>query len=311
MKRTSLVLLSLVMALPAHAASITWRGPSIGDYRIINVKDIEGSDGHIYRVNPLEMTYEEFQRHHHFFHPRDVIQSFIAAVHDAQIPLEDVRRHPDVMYMIEEPWTERYDALYEVPFLTQCGSGCDPSQQTTLSIGSIEYNTLGASFGDSWAIPYNFIVVRREVFGDLNQNGFLDIADIDLLTMETANGAYRRDWDFNEDWEINGLDIEIWIEDIFGTLYGDVDLDGLFNSSDLIAVLSKGKYGSDRHAVWSDGDFTGDGWVDSSDFIIALAKGGYEATATEAKAIPEPSGVVLLMIGCICLWRGFVSSISN
>jgi hypothetical protein len=50
-------------------------------------------------------------------------------------------------------------------------------------------------------------------------------------------------------------------------LGGDTNLDGSFNSSDLVAVFQRGKYeaGIADDISWSDGDWNGDGQFSTSD----------------------------------------------
>lgn len=308
MKTTWTTLALILVATTVNAATIKFRSPATGNYRILAIDDIESSDGHLYDVMVREVTYEEFQQFHDFTHPLDVRLGFIAAVANAQIPLESVRIFPDPIYWIEQPWTERYDALYQVPYMVQCDTSCDPNEQTTLSVAGVEYNTLGVSFGDSWAVPYNLAIVSRQVPGDLTGEGVLDILDIDSLTRAAASGRHPADFDVNLDGLVNQDDIKTWIKDVYGTWIGDIDLNRQFNSSDLVNFLSKGTYEAGwTHAAWSDGDFSGDGTVDSSDLVFALSDGGYEVAA--ALPVPEPTTIFLFFVGVLSLLRGFRLSV--
>jgi hypothetical protein len=68
----------------------------------------------------------------------------------------------------------------------------------------------------------------------------------------------------------------------------------------LVDVLASGTYEADVPSGWTTGDFNGDGRTDSSDLVAALADGGYETGPRAAVgAVPEPSTVVLLLIGCL------------
>jgi hypothetical protein len=60
---------------------------------------------------------------------------------------------------------------------------------------------------------------------------------------------------------------------------GDVNLDGFFDSADLIELMARGQYedgiaGNSHHLT---GDFDGDGEFSTSDLITALAEGPYRA----------------------------------
>ena len=51
----------------------------------------------------------------------------------------------------------------------------------------------------------------------------------------------------------------------FNTYFGDANLDGEFNSSDLVISLAAGTYEQDVDAGWLSGDFDGTGRFDSSE----------------------------------------------
>jgi hypothetical protein len=70
-------------------------------------------------------------------------------------------------------------------------------------------------------------------------------------------------------------------------LYGDANLDGAFNSSDLVQVFQAGKYESLLDAEWGEGDWNFDGLFDSKDLVGALQQGAYlGGPAAAQKAIP-------------------------
>jgi hypothetical protein len=133
--------------------------------------------------------------------------------------------------------------------------------------------------------------------GDFNGDGVLGIADIDDLTAQVAAGGAGAGYDLNGDSAVNELDIQVWVKDLANSWIGDANLDGQFNSSDLVSVLASGTYEAEIAAVWSTGDFNGDGRTNSSDLVVALADGGYEAGPRAATAaVPEPSSVALLIL---------------
>ena len=70
-------------------------------------------------------------------------------------------------------------------------------------------------------------------------------------------------------------------------LYGDANLDGLFNSTDLVQVFQAGKYETSQAADWNQGDWNGDGRFDSQDLIATFQRGTYSLAAVAAvKAVP-------------------------
>ena len=61
---------------------------------------------------------------------------------------------------------------------------------------------------------------------------------------------------------------------------GDSNDDGLFRSSDLVAVLRAGKYATGEYANFDQGDWNGDGVFDSGDIVLALQVGTYVSEAS-------------------------------
>jgi hypothetical protein len=86
---------------------------------------------------------------------------------------------------------------------------------------------------------------------------------------------------------------------------GDVNIDGVFNSGDLVHVFQVGEYEDAiaGNSTWSDGDWTNDNEFDSSDLVAAFQQGNYVEAASPVNGIPEPTSAVLLLIGCY-VFRG-------
>jgi hypothetical protein len=88
---------------------------------------------------------------------------------------------------------------------------------------------------------------------------------------------------------------------------GDSNLDGEFNSSDLVNVFTAGKFETGSPATWSEGDWTGDKVFNSSDFVEAFQGGGYEIGPRGAvAAVPEPGtlgSLCLGFLGFLRMWR--------
>ncbi len=136
--------------------------------------------------------------------------------------------------------------------------------------------------------------------GDFDGDGVLTTADIDLLTNASATNSSDSQFDLNGDAVVDQADVELWITgDAYAKSWvGDADVNGEFNSSDLVLVLSAGNYETEADAVWSTGDFNGDGRSNSSDLVAALSNGGYEQGPRAAvSAVPEPNAAA-------CLWLG-------
>jgi len=135
--------------------------------------------------------------------------------------------------------------------------------------------------------------------GDFNANGQLDVVDIDLLASEIRSGANRAPYDLNRDQMVNGFDQRVWVVDLRKTWYGDANLDGLFNTSDLVTVFQAGLFESTGDAGWGQGDWNGDSRFNSGDLVAAFQDGGFErGNRPDAAVVPEPSSVGLLAAVC-------------
>jgi hypothetical protein len=140
--------------------------------------------------------------------------------------------------------------------------------------------------------------------GDFNGNGALDSIDIDDLTGQVAGGLHPAAYDLNQDAQVTDADLSVWVKDLFHSWIGDANLDGEFNSGDLVTVLSSGTYEADVDSVWSTGDFTGDGRTNSGDLVAALSDGGYEmGPRVPVAAVPEPTSMILMLLGVGAMWR--------
>ena len=79
---------------------------------------------------------------------------------------------------------------------------------------------------------------------------------------------------------------------------GDANGDGKVDINDLTIVLTN----YDKTAMaWSQGDFTGSGTVDINDLTIVLANFGTTYGSTGIAAVPEPSSLLLIGLGVVCL----------
>jgi hypothetical protein len=95
-----------------------------------------------------------------------------------------------------------------------------------------------------------------------------------------------------------------YVRDVLRTWIGDSNLDGEFNSSDLVNVLAAGTYEMDLDASWVSGDFDGSDKFDSGDLIVALADGGYEQGPRPlVAAVPEPRSWAMFIVGILGLLR--------
>ncbi len=139
--------------------------------------------------------------------------------------------------------------------------------------------------------------------GDFDGNGVLDAADIDLLSLEVRQGTNKEEMDLTDDGLVNQADRLFWVKDreVMFSYFGDANLDGTFDTSDLVAVFQSGEYedGVAANSSWSTGDWNGDNDFDTGDLVFAFQDGGFEQGPREVNAVPEPTSFVMLMAGLV------------
>ena len=121
--------------------------------------------------------------------------------------------------------------------------------------------------------------------GDYDMNGLLDSGDIDLLSLAIREGREELTFDLNSDGLVDQNDHRLWVEDVFGTLFGDADLDRNVDFADFLRLSeSFGMPGG-----WAEGDFDGNSLVEFADFTSLSANYGAEVAAATVAAVPEPT----------------------
>ncbi len=147
------------------------------------------------------------------------------------------------------------------------------------------------------------VALPPAIAGDFNRDGVLDTTDINQLLAGSASGQNDPAFDLNADGLVDSVDVTVWASDLKNTWLGDANLDGEFNSDDLVLVSQSAKYEVDEISGWEDGDWTGDLRFGSDDLVAALQQGGYESGPREAVAnVPEPSAIVLAALACLALF---------
>jgi Ca2+-binding RTX toxin-like protein len=92
-------------------------------------------------------------------------------------------------------------------------------------------------------------------------------------------GAGIIEWDFDGTREIDGLTYNVLRRETRGkTYFGDANLDGQFDTGDLVQVFKANEFEDDidGNSTWAEGDFNADGDFDADDLILALQFGMYE-----------------------------------
>ncbi|MCA9151203.1 MAG: lamin tail domain-containing protein, partial [Planctomycetales bacterium] len=144
------------------------------------------------------------------------------------------------------------------------------------------YGNVGTSWTGAVASPGTASIV---VGGDLNGDGVVTVADIDAMIGQMHAAAPDLRFDLNGDSKVDVSDLDILVRNDIGTVFGDVDLDGKFDSHDLVLVFQVGEYedGIAGNSSWADGDWDGDGDFTTSDFTFAL-QNGLSQTVLAARA---------------------------
>ncbi len=141
---------------------------------------------------------------------------------------------------------------------------------------------------DAWRVGAEFVAPEPPappvIVGDFSGNSVLDESDIELLGDQLAAARPDRRFDLTGDAQVDGNDLDRLIHDLFGSCYGDANLDRVFESGDLVEVFAKGKYEQGTRATWSEGDWNQDGVFDSSDLVAAFRDGRYNLPKASVKA---------------------------
>ena len=128
---------------------------------------------------------------------------------------------------------------------------------------------------------------------DLNGDQVCDVNDLDRLTQKILASELDVRTDYNQDGRLTASDRRWYLRNFLDANMGDSNLDGEFNSTDLVQVFQAGEYEDEvaMNSTWSEGDWDGDGDFTTSDLVAAFNEGHYESAAAgvAATSVPEPS----------------------
>jgi hypothetical protein len=114
--------------------------------------------------------------------------------------------------------------------------------------------------------------------GDFSGDAQVSATDIDLLNQMIRSGRQDPAFDLTSDGQVTADDRDELVLRTLDTVYGDANLDGLFDSRDLVQIFQKGQYedGLVANSGWVDGDWNGDGEFETADLVLAFQYGAYE-----------------------------------
>lgn len=170
---------------------------------------------------------------------------------------------------------------------------------STPQTGAIDIDFFG------WAPGVLLPQLAGTLLGDFDASGILDEPDVNALSEQIMSGANLGEFDLTGDGRVNALDLTDWVKSQRKTWFGDANLDGEFNTGDMVQVFSAGKFETGEGATWGQGDWNADGVFNSGDLVAAFSDGGFEVGPVPAQgavaAVPEPGSAWLLVSGCLAL----------
>jgi hypothetical protein len=149
---------------------------------------------------------------------------------------------------------------------------------------------IGENFHDGgWPVGKGAVWMFAPVaLGDFNEDGSLNVVDLNLLCSQVSTGGEELTFDLTADGSVDGDDVTRFLE-LTNRLPGDGDFDGHVQFSDFVVLADN--FG--QAGVWSDGDFDCTGDVKFADFVILADRFGASSGGVAA-AVPEPSTFGLL-----------------
>ncbi|MCA9215048.1 MAG: hypothetical protein KDB27_18390 [Planctomycetales bacterium] len=111
---------------------------------------------------------------------------------------------------------------------------------------------------------------------DINLDGTVDRIDLEVLRDAILAGVIDAVFDINGDGSVDRADYLKYRSDCLHTDAGDANLDGRFDSADLVRIFQAAKYETGLPARWDEGDWNLDGVFSTADLIAAFAAGWYE-----------------------------------
>ena len=167
-------------------------------------------------------------------------------------------------------------------------SNADGTGMTLTRRDAISYGNLGSSWTAAAASPGAVTFVG--LVGDLNGDQLVDVEDVDALCGAIQSGSNEAQYDLDSNGLVNLADQNYLVEEVLNTTAGDANLDGNFDSRDLVLVFTAGLYEqTDASATWASGDWNCDGQFTTSDLVASFQAGSYLFAASPISNLAEMS----------------------
>ena len=146
-----------------------------------------------------------------------------------------------------------------------------------------------------------YLKFTAPLLGDFDADGIWDADDLDLLAAAAQAGSTDLFFDLNNDGmvtfeigSVGGSDSDYWLHTLFGSEYGDLNLDGVIDGADFSSLL--GNFGTT--SGWAAGNIDGSTAIDGADFSTLLGNFGFNNANLESLSVtvPEPSTVTLILL---------------
>ena len=169
--------------------------------------------------------------------------------------------------------------------------GFDGSFTYTNATGSKDSFRYAVSDGEAQSNTVSVTITIESIAtpGDFNGDETVNITDLDLLSAAIRESSTNPLYDLNENGSVDLGDLHVMVIEILDTNYGDADLDGQFNTTDLIKIFIAGEYedGVAGNSTWAEGDWNADGEFSTTDLVVSFQGGAYagaSAAATKANS---------------------------
>ncbi|MCA9214323.1 MAG: matrixin family metalloprotease [Planctomycetales bacterium] len=205
----------------------------------------------------------------------DVDEPLEVSAEDGVLSNDDITSNLSIATIVSQPQHGRVSLDYDGSFIYVPASGFEGVDTFNYVVSDLrnrsEVATVAIAVGNA-GLP-----------GDLNGNGILDVGDIDAVSL-AIRGNVAFGYDVNLDGQSNSLDRDDLIFNQIGTVLGDANLDGVFDSSDFVLVFQAGQYedGVSQNSGWASGDWNGDGEFSTLDLVVAFQGGAYVSSSAVA-----------------------------